>query len=104
MGACQLLGTLLAAASATYWWRGSRVEIPKCLRWHCGLSKAPMLGIFGGTRRWGFGMVLEIESIVWDGCALSTVLRSQGERIACTIPREVIHTIPTYEDAVGWEI
>jgi hypothetical protein len=49
-------------------------------------------------------MSLEIESIVWDGQEIIAVLRTEGARVTYTVPRDIIHTIPIYNDAVSWEI
>jgi hypothetical protein len=49
-------------------------------------------------------MSLEIESIVWDGQQLIAVLRTEDARMTYTVQRDIIHTIPIYNDAVGWEI
>jgi hypothetical protein len=49
-------------------------------------------------------MSLQIETIVWDGQELRTTIVTENGRVTCTIPREVIHGLPSYSDALGWEI
>ena len=47
---------------------------------------------------------MQLESIVWDGTSLSTIVAIDNRRVTCVIPRETIHTLPVYGDALGWEI
>jgi len=47
---------------------------------------------------------MRIETIVWDGNSLSAIVAIDNRRVTCVIPRETIHTLPLYGDAVGWEI
>jgi hypothetical protein len=47
---------------------------------------------------------MELESIVWDGTSLSTIVAIGNRRVTCFIPRETVHALSVYGDAVGWEI
>lgn len=50
-------------------------------------------------------MSVEFEpEIEWDGTSLSRWAVSRGNRIHIRLPREMIHSIPIYNDAIGWEI
>jgi hypothetical protein len=48
-----------------------------------------------------FSVEKEIE---WNGRELSITVRTDTGSVLCTIPRDTIHGIPIYNDAVGWEI
>jgi len=48
-----------------------------------------------------FSIEKEIE---WDGRELSITIQTDTGSVLCTIPRDTIHGIPIYSDAVGWEI
>jgi hypothetical protein len=48
---------------------------------------------------------LQIDSnIEWDGERLSALVSSAHGQFLCIVPREAIHAISIYNDAVGWEI
>ncbi|HTK86329.1 MAG TPA: hypothetical protein VL329_01290 [Nitrospiraceae bacterium] len=47
---------------------------------------------------------MQLESIVWDGTSLSTIVTIDDRHVTCVIPRETIHALSIYDDAVGWEI
>jgi hypothetical protein len=49
-------------------------------------------------------MSLHIESIFWDGTSLSAIIADGNRRITCMIPRDTVHALSVYNDAVGWEI
>jgi hypothetical protein len=49
-------------------------------------------------------MSLQLESILWDGTSLSAIIADGNRRITCMIPRDTVHALPFYNDAVGWEI
>jgi hypothetical protein len=50
-------------------------------------------------------MSVEFEpKIEWDGTSLSRWAVVGGNRIHIQLPREMIHSIPIYNDAIGWEI
>ena len=42
--------------------------------------------------------------IKWDGQSLSVLVRVEGDIIMCIIPRDTIHGISIYRDAIGREI
>jgi hypothetical protein len=48
-----------------------------------------------------FSVEREIE---WNGRELSITVRTDIGSVLCTIPRDTIHSIPIYNDAVSWEI
>jgi hypothetical protein len=58
-----------------------------------------VLGSVGGIM--SFSVEKEIE---WNGRELSITVRTDTGSVLCTIPRDTIHAIPIYNDAVGWEI
>jgi len=47
---------------------------------------------------------MQLESIVWDGSSLSTIVAINDRHVTCVIPRETIHALSNFGDAVGWEI
>lgn len=47
---------------------------------------------------------MKVESISWDGMSLSAVIAIESGRVTCSIPRDTIHALPLYNDAVSWEI
>ena len=48
---------------------------------------------------------MEFEpKIEWDGTSLSRWAVIGGNRIQVHLTREMIHSIPIYNDAIGWEI
>jgi hypothetical protein len=50
-------------------------------------------------------MSVEFEpEIEWDGTSLSRWAVIRGNRIHIRLLREMIHSIPIYNDAIGWEI
>jgi hypothetical protein len=49
-------------------------------------------------------MTIQIESIVWDGSSLSTVVSLENRRVTCTIPREAVHAVSIYGDVVSRDI
>jgi hypothetical protein len=50
-------------------------------------------------------MKVEFESdIQWDGTTLSRWAVVEGQRVQLNASREMIHRLPLYNDAVGWEI
>ena len=50
-------------------------------------------------------MSVEFEpEIEWDGTSLSRWAVIRGNRIHIRLPREMIHSIPIYNYAIGWEI
>jgi hypothetical protein len=50
-------------------------------------------------------MSVEFEpEIEWDGTSLSRWAVMGGNRIHLRLPRELIHSITIYNDAIGWEI
>jgi hypothetical protein len=44
---------------------------------------------------------MEIE---WDGQELLITIQTDTGSVLCTVPRDTIHGISIYNDAVGWEI
>lgn len=53
----------------------------------------------------GAFMSVEFEpEIEWDGKSLSRWAVIKGNRIHIRLSREMIHSIPIYNDAIGWEI
>jgi hypothetical protein len=44
------------------------------------------------------------KEIQWNGRELSITIQTNSGSVLCTIPRDTIHAIPIYNDAVGWEI
>jgi hypothetical protein len=53
----------------------------------------------------GITMSFSVEKeIGWDGQELSVTIQTDTGSVLCTIPRDTIHRIPIYNDAVGWEI
>jgi hypothetical protein len=49
-------------------------------------------------------MSLKIESIVWDGQTLATVLLTNDGRVTCTLPREAVYCGHAYNDVASWEV
>ena len=47
---------------------------------------------------------MQLETIVWDGTSLSTIIAIDNRRVTCVIPRDTVHALSTYRDALGWEI
>jgi hypothetical protein len=53
----------------------------------------------------GGAMSLPIEKgIEWNGHELSITIQTDTGPVVCTVPRETIHGISIYNDAVSWEI
>jgi hypothetical protein len=44
------------------------------------------------------------DDIQWDGDQLAVWVTAGQKRVFCTIPRETIHSIPTFDDALTREI
>jgi hypothetical protein len=40
----------------------------------------------------------------WDGSSLSVSARTKDGTVRCVVPRDAIHCIPVYNDAIGREI
>ena len=45
-----------------------------------------------------------LESIIWNGKALTAIVERTGRRVTGFIERDAIHMLPMYNDAVEWEI
>jgi hypothetical protein len=50
-------------------------------------------------------MPMRIEGeIAWDGQALSALVTAGGDPILCIVPREIVHGVSPYLDAIDREI
>ena len=47
---------------------------------------------------------MHIKSMVWDGSSLSIIIGIDDREVTCVIPRNTVHALPHYNDAVSWEI
>jgi hypothetical protein len=47
---------------------------------------------------------LLLDEIVWDGQAIEVAAATENGRVICRVPRETIHKLGPYSDAIGREI
>jgi hypothetical protein len=45
-----------------------------------------------------------LDEVTWDGQALLMPARTQSGQVVCRVPRETIHMLRLYSDAIGREI
>lgn len=56
-----------------------------------------------GTERWNLATQFS-NQIDWDGSSLCVEAATDAGRVTCKIPRETVHVLRLYSDAIGREI